>query len=174
MKWLIISSIIVVLTVFVVRIIKVMLKADKDSKQQPPLTTEQPEQTYSPEGPAINLGSASNSIVTDMSSKPIQQDNSSAEYNFDVPENSGFLDELDDEFLDYRAHAKNRSHMRLPDDFDFEGDFADEYIPDSPEFSYIPKHKHSQKKPIKRELNELSTEMKVLMLSDIFDRKFFD
>ena len=163
-KWIIISAVVIIVTVFVIRIIKVMLKAEKDSNNP----QSQPEQTevykeFSAKDTSISTGSGSNSIVTDMSNHPKDEFG------------SAFYDSLDKEFNDYRRHArKPSSNNSFPDGFDFEGDRSDEYIPDSPEFSYIPRRQQSKKKPIKKELNDMSTEMKVLMLSDIFDKKFFD
>jgi hypothetical protein len=170
-KWIIILAIVIIATVFVVRIIKVMLKAEKDSNKKDiasssPETLEtqsaEPEK-FKAEDAAISTGSGTSNIVTDMSERE------------DDDFINAFYDNADTEFNDYSKYArKNRNPYPLPDDFDFEGDRSDEYIPDSPEFSYIPRRQQSKKKPIKKELSDMSTEMKVLMLSDIFDRKFFD
>lgn len=95
--------------------------------------------------------------------------------NFDFA-SSGFTDHEDEEFFDYSRHMRNRK-KRKPVDFDLEGEMADdfEYIPSSPDFSYLHNHRPPKKKPtLEKSLNEMPTELKVLMLSDIFDRKFFD
>lgn len=165
-KWIIISAIVIIVSAFVIRIIKVMLKAEKESNKpaesQPEQIAEYPKE-FDAKDAAISTGSGSSNIVTDMS------EHVNDEFN------SAFYDDLDSEFNDYRRHArKQSSYDPFPEGFDFEGDRSDEYIPDSPEFSYIPRRQPSKKKPIKKELNEMSTEMKVLMLSDIFDKKFFD
>ena len=173
--WVFISALVLVLIIFAIRIILVMLKTEKESKpDKKPQKIE--DKTYTPVNAPINVGSATNSIVTDMSTDAKNLDNVKAEYDFDMPDDNGFLDELDDEFADYRAYARSGSRKTdIPTDFDFDGDRADEYIPDSPEFSYIPPRRNpEQKKPVSTELSEMSTELKVLMLSDIFDRKFFD
>ena len=171
-KWVIIFSVALVVTIFVIRIITVMLKTEKESNQS---EQQKSESDYTPQRASIDVGSASNSIVTDMSANAKNLDNVKAEYDFDMPNNSGFLDDLDPEFIVYSSYARSGKRRKIPDNFDFEGDRADEYIPDSPEFSYIPPRRHkNKKKPVSTELNDMSTELKVLMLSDIFDRKFFD
>lgn len=165
-KWIIISAIVIIVVIFVIRIIKVMLKSEKDSNKPVETNQEQvgePYKEFDAKDTAISTGSGSNNIVTDMS-EHVKDEFGSA-----------FYDSLDNEFNDYRRHArKNSKRNQFPEGFDFEGDRSDEYIPDSPEFSYIPRRQQPKKKPIDKELNELPTEMKVLMLSDIFDRKFFD
>jgi len=171
LKWIILAVGAIVLTVFVVKIIKVMLKTEKESKQP---TTEQdkPESKgeYIPQEVPIDIHSSSAGIVTDMSAKPKTDD----EYNFDMP--SGFTDLADDEFFDYSAHMHSRKgRRRKPVDFDLDGEMADdfEYIPSTPDFSYLNRNRKPKKKPIEKELNDLPTELKVLMLSDIFDKKYF-
>lgn len=170
------ASVIVVATIFVIRIIKVMLKTEKQSK-----STEQPkaEQSaeYVPENTAIDITSSNSNIVTDMSVKP-NNDLSKSTGNYDEMSGNSFLDELDTEFADYSAHLKNRKNKRNStdfSDFDLDGELADdfEYMPNDANFVY-PNRKPptERKKSIDRELNELPTELKVLMLSDIFDRKF--
>ena len=166
-KWIIISAIVIIVTVFVIRIIKVMLRSEKESNKptetKPEEVVSEPYKEFDANSAAISTSSGNSNIVTDMS------DHSKDEFD------SAFYDDLDSEFNDYRRHArKNGSNNSFPDGFDFDGDRSDEYIPDSPEFSYIPRRQQSGKKPIKKELNEMPTELKVLMLSDIFDRKFFD
>ena len=172
-KWVIIFTIALVVVVFVVRIIKVMLKTEKESNK--PVEIEQPkDDEYSPEPSSIKVGSASNTFVADMSTNAKNFDGVKAEYDFNDP-NSNFLDDIDTDFEDYRAYARSGKRRPMPQDFDFEGDSADEYIPDSPEFEYIPQRRNPhKKKKVATELNEMSTELKVLRLSDIFDRKFFD
>ena len=166
-KWIIIAAITIVVTVFVIRIITTMLKAEKHSNKAAETPTTNDAETYKAfdaSNTAISTGSGTNNIVTDMSEH--EKDNFGSQ----------FYDNLDKEFNDYRRHArKNSNQNSFPEGFDFDGDRSDEYIPDSPEFSYIPRRQQqSKKKPVDKELNELSTEMKVLMLSDIFDKKFFD
>lgn len=143
-----------------------MLKTEKDSNkpaETKPEEVSEPYKEFDAKDTAISTGSGTNNIVTDMS------DHSKDEFG------SLFYDDLDSEFNDYRRHARKNSNSNpFPDGFDFEGDRSDEYIPDSPEFSYIPRRQQPKKKPIKKELNDMPTELKVLMLSDIFDRKFFD
>lgn len=163
-KWIIIFAVVLIVAIFVIRILKIMLKAEKDSNK---LDEVQPDNstynTFDANNTSINTGSGSNNIVTDMSN------HSQDEFG------STFYDNQDTEFNDYRRHArKNGKDNSFPEGFDLEGERSDEYIPDSPEFSYIPRRQQPIKKAsIKKELNELSTEMKVLMLSDIFDKKFF-
>lgn len=174
-KWVIIFTIAIIVAIFVIRIIKVMLKTEKDSKNSGKVEQSVEETTYTPADTSIDVGSSSNSIVTDMSADAKNLDNVKAEYDFDMANGNGFLDEIDTEFEDYQKYARGGPRRSLPPDFDFDGDMADEYIPDSPEFSYIPPRRNTRKKKsVSTELNELPTELKVLMLSDIFDRKFFD
>ena len=165
-KWIIIFAIAIIVILFVIRIIKVMLKSEKDSNKPAENNTEEvsePYKEFDAKDSAISTGSGSSNIVTDMS------DHSKDEFG------SAFYDDIDNEFNDYRRHARqNNNRNSFPEGFDFDGDRSDEYIPDSPEFSYIPRRQPSKKKPIDKELNEMPTELKVLMLSDIFDRKFFD
>lgn len=163
-KWIIISAVVIIVSVFVIQIIKVMLKAEKESnKTSETSDTNQSSGSFNAQDAAISTGSSINNIVTDMS-----------EHAKDDYTNT-FYDNADSEFKDYSHHAKkNSNHNSIPEDFDFDGERSDEYIPDSPEFSYIPRRQPPEKKPIERELNDLPTEMKVLMLSDIFDKKTFD
>lgn len=174
-KWVIILLVALVVTIFVVRVIKVMLKTEKESNNPTP-ETKNDDKAYIPEKSSIDVGSATNSIVTDMSADAKNLDNVKAEYDFNDPIDNGFFDEIDADFDDYRKYARSSGgRRRMPDDFDIDGDRADEYIPDSPGFEYIPPRRNQRKKKsISSELNEMSTELKVLMLSDIFDRKHFD
>ena len=180
LKWVLLFVGIFIATVFVIALIKFMLKAEKDSKK---IATEdvvgKPEE-YKPEEAHINIHSASGAIpVTDMSNhydKKSEQDFvNDILADFDKPIDSGFVDNIDDEFADYSNFARNsKGRRRPPIDFDLEGDMADEYIPSSPDFNYLPRRRQPKKQPINKALNEMPTELKVLMLSDIFDRKFFD
>ena len=155
-----------ILILFVVRIIKVMLKTEKESKSNTAITEEKVEE-YKPENSKIDINSSSSAMPTvDFSNKTM-----------DTP--NYFTDNADDEFMDYSQHMHSRGRRRRPklDDLDLDGDMADndfEYIPSSPDFNYLHGRNQKKKKPLKKELNELPTELKVLMLSDIFDRKFFD
>ena len=170
LKWIILAIVLLVVTIFVIRIIKVMLKTEKDSKKSADKVSETKEVEYQPENPIVDLHSSNNTIMTDMS---VKKDEKVSDFNFDMP--SGFTDDVDEDFNDFSAYARGgKGRRRQPVDFDLDGDFADEYIPSSPDFNYLPKRQPKQKKPIATELNELPTELKVLMLSDIFDRKFFD
>ena len=165
-KWIIVSLFVIIVAIFVIRIIMVMLKSEKDSNKPVEVKPEQasePYKEFDAKDSAISTGSGSSNIVTDMS------EHGKDEFN------SSFYDNADNEFNDYRRHARKQTNYDpFPDGFDFEGERSDEYIPDSPEFSYIPRRQPPKKKPIKKELNDMPTELKVLMLSDIFDRKFFD
>ncbi|MFQ6724352.1 MAG: hypothetical protein ACLRFE_03365 [Clostridia bacterium] len=181
LKWIIIA-IVIVLMVFAIMFIKFMLKTEKDSKKQVTEKVE-PAEEYNPETKPVDIHSASSSIpITDMSNK---SNNTKADQDFindimsdfDIPTSNGFIDAVDDEFADYSDFARKSKNMRNSVvDFDLDGDMADEYIPDSPEFSYLPRRqpRSMANKPVDEALNELPTELKVLMLSDIFDRKFFD
>jgi len=174
LKWVIIFIVALVVAIFVIRIIKVMLKTEKESNK-PAQEVKTEEKVYSPESSSIDVGSSTNSIVADMSADAKNLNDVKAEYDFDSPIDNGFFDELDTDFDDYRKYARSGPRRQIPDDFDIDGDRADEYIPDSPEFGYIPpSRRERKKKSISTELNEMSTELKVLMLSDIFDRKYFD
>ena len=155
-----------ILILFVVRIIKVMLKTEKESKTKAD-KIEKKQEEYIPETSKIDINSSSSIMPTvDFSNKPVKTPNY-------------FTDNADDEFMDYSQHMHSRGRRRKPklDDLDLDGDMADkdfEYIPNSLDFSYLHDRNQKKKKPLKKELNELPTELKVLMLSDIFDRKFFD
>lgn len=168
-KWIVLAIILALLTLFVIKIVKVLLKIEKDSNKkdadkEPKLST--PDE-YTPDAPEINTHSSNASVLTDMSAKPSE--------NLDMPKisESGFTDDADDEFLEYSKHMRKKGKRRPTIDFNFEGDMADEdfeYIPDSPDFSYLHNRPKKNKKPTS--LNDLPDEIKVLMLSDIFDRKF--
>lgn len=184
-KWIALGAIILIATVFVIKIIKTMLKIEKQSNKKGKADKESakdiataPKEEYVPEKGAIDLNSSSNTIMTDMS-----VDSGLKEDGQDYYQPSGFTDSVDDEFKDYSAHARKHSKGRrrqAPDDFDLDGDFADEftedipYIPASPEFGYLRGGSKPKRQPLKKELQDMPTELKVLMLSDIFDRKFFD
>ncbi len=177
LKWILLVVGIVISTIFVIALIKFMLKAEKDSKN---ITTEdvvgKPKE-YEPEdnnNAPVSVHSASAAIpVTDMSKKDEQDFVNDIMADFDGP--SGFVDDIDDEFADFSDFAHKSKGIRRPQiDFDLDGDMADEYIPSSPDFNYLPRRRQSKKQPIDKALNNLPTELKVLMLSDIFDRKFFD
>ena len=148
-----------------------MLKTEKDSNKSMSVSESGAKEVeYQPENSAIDLHSSNATIMTDMS---VKTDEKSPNFDFDMP--STFTDDIDEDFNDFSAYARGgKGRRRQPVDFDLDGDFADEYIPLSPDFNYLPKRQPKQKKPIATELNELPTELKVLMLSDIFDRKFFD
>ena len=182
LKWVLLIVGLTIATIFVVAFIKFMVKTEKDSKKSDKSEKEETVvDEYKPEERHIDIHSASSAIpITDMS----KHDDAKAEHDFindimadfDTPISSGgFMDDMDDEFADYSKFAHNsKGRRRKPIDFDLDGDMADEYIPSSPDFSYLPKRQKQKKQPINKALNELPTELKVLMLSDIFDRKFFD
>ena len=183
-KWIALGAGILIATVFVIKIIKTMLKIEKQSNKKDKASKESAKdepnvkEEYVPEKGGIDLTSSSNTIMTDMS-----VDSSIKDDDQDYYQPSGFTDSVDEEFNDYSAHARKHSKGRRrkpPVDFDLDGDFADEftddipYIPASPEFGYLRGEGKRKKQPLKKELQDLPTELKVLMLSDIFDRKFFD
>ena len=161
LKWIVLSLGLIAAIIFTVALLKFMLKTEKDSKNKPDESDNVKQEEYQTEDSHINIHSATGGIpVTDMSA---------------AITGAGFTDKLDDEFDEFSEFARNyRGRRRKPIDFDLDGDFADEYIPDSPDFSYIPRQsKTRSNKSVATSLNELPTELKVLMLSDIFDRKFF-
>ena len=181
-KWIALGAGILIATVFVIKIIKTMLKIEKQSNKKDKASKESAKdapikEEYVPEKGAIDLTSSSNTIMTDMS-----VDSSIKDDEQDYYKPSGFTDSVDDEFKDYSTHVRKHSkgRRRKPVDFDLDGEFADEftddipYIPASPEFGYLRGEGKRKKQPLKKELQDLPTELKVLMLSDIFDRKFFD
>ncbi len=174
-KWVLLAVGLLIATIFVILFIKFMLKIEKADKKSSEAPVEQ-EEEYQPQDAHIDIHSASAGVpVTDMSSN--DEYKSPSGVIDDVPDlpmpSSGFMDDLDDDFADFSNFAHNsKGRRRKPVDFDLDGDLADEYIPDSPEFSYLPKRQPKKRRPLSTELNELPTELKVLMLSDIFDRKF--
>lgn len=184
LKWIIIGAIALLVTVLVIRIIKVMLHTEKQAKQEETKSVEPPAE-YTPEQAPVDLHASSSTIS--LSDMPEQNVDNASEYKpldnelmNEAIEDTGFSDNIDDEFADYRRHARNRrGRRRMPVDIDLEGDMADEdfeYVPDSPEFNYLQPRRREPKKnkpTIKQSLNDMPTELKVLMLSDIFDRKFF-
>jgi len=152
-----------------------MLKIEKNSNKHSKDDSNDNAENYEPQKP-IDLNSSTATIVTDMSNKPKELTEVKDEEIYGMP--SGFDDKIDNEFSDYSKHTHNRNgRRRIPDDFDLEGDLADifedksEYLPASPQFSYL-RDRKQQKQPLKKELQDMPTELKVLMLSDIFDRKF--
>ncbi len=172
LKWIIFASIALIVVVLVIKIIKVMLKTEKESKQKEAAEPIK-EEEYKPEQVPADMRSSSAGIVTDMSNNV--NDNNDTEYDFDM---SGFSDHDDEEFFDYSSHMhnhKNRKRKNMPD-VDLDGEFADDFEYQPTNFDYLTREprRQNKKKPVSTELNELSTELKVLMLSDIFDRKFFD
>ena len=177
-KWVLLAVGVLLATIFVVLFIKYMLRTEKESKTSTEQKAETVEEEYKPQN-HVDIHSASAGVpVTDMSAKPIDEYKPHSDVIDDVPDlpmppYSGFSDDLDSDFADFSDFAhKSKGRRRKPIDFDLDGDLADEYIPDSPEFSYLPKRQPQKRKPLSTELNELPTELKVLMLSDIFDRKF--
>ena len=109
---------------------------------------------------------------------PQQQEKAEAITDF-VGENlrisdTGFTDHTDEEFFDYSEHMRNRTNQQSPN-FDIEGDFADNfnYEPSGPQFEFL--HQQTSKpkpKKLNETLNELPDEIKALMVSGLFDRKF--
>ena len=181
-KWIALAVGLLIASIFVIRLFKTMLKIEKDnnkkdktSKEVAQNTTPVENEEYRPEKSSINLNSSNNTIMTDMSIDGNIKDDGKDYYK-----PSGFADSVDNEFKDYSNHARNRKgRRRKPVDFDLDGEFADDfednstYIPASSEFGYLNGGK-SKRQPLKKELQNMPTELKVLMLSDIFDRKFFD
>ncbi len=155
-KWLVIGATVLIVLVVAIRILKVMLHTEKASK---PIDKDEPEEEYIPiKEDEVDLA-------------PPQIPNEIENLS------NGFGDSLDDEFSDYSKYAHNRKPS-APIDFDLEGDYADdefEYIPNRPDLDFFPQRrvKKKQKPTIEQSLNDMPTELKVLMLSDIFDRKFF-
>lgn len=175
-KWLILGICAIIATIFVIIIIKIMLKTEKDSNKRQTSETPKKDEVYSPKEIAVDTHSdVMNTPVADFSNEPSKLQHSSDLLD-DVPDMpfGQFTDDLDDDFLDYSKFAHNSKGRRRkpPMDFDLDGDLADEYIPDSPEFSYIPRRRKSSTKEEPVSINDLPTEIKVLMLSDIFDKKF--
>ena len=144
-KWVALVIGVIVATIFVIRVIKVMLKTEKESKKAEESTKVESQAEYVPQDAPIEIHSSSNSIVTDMSVKP-----QSTTLN-EMPNisNSGFSDFADDEFMDYSSHMhKSKGRRRKPIDFDLDGEMADnfEYMPSSPEFGYLGNYKQTRKK----------------------------
>ena len=177
LKWVLLAVGLLIATIFVILFIKFMLKTEKEDKKSSEQSTETEQEEYQPQDAHVDIHSASGGVpLTDMSSNLVEEQKSSDLID-DVPDlpmpSGGFMDDLDSDFADFSDFAhKSKGRRRKPIDFDLDGDLADEYIPDSPEFSYLPKRQPQKRKPLSTELNELPTELKVLMLSDIFDRKF--
>ena len=169
-KWAIIFAVAGIVTLLAIRIIKVMIKSEKDSKKSDKPATEEKAEEYVPQSTSSNVSASDSAMpMADFNNEP-KKDSSQDNY---------FTDHADDEFFDYSNHMHSRGRRRKPkfDDIDLDGDMADdgfEYMPSTPEFGYLQDRELKRKKPLKKELNELPTELKVLMLSDIFDRKFFD
>ena len=174
LKWVIFGVVGLLVVVFAIKVIRTMLKIEKQDKQSTKEEVQQQEE-YIPEEVPIDVHSSSAGIVADMSTKTSENENT-AEYDFNSM--TGFSDHDDEEFFDYSAHVRNHKGRRRPKqmDFDLEGDLADDFEYQPSNFGYLnpQMRKSNKKKPVSTELNELSTELKVLMLSDIFDRKFFD
>ena len=168
LKLIILIVAVTVVIEFAIKLLKKIFKSNKKSKKEQPTKEEVKQEEYVPQGAEMDLHSSDATVMTDMSSKG-KMDNVS---------DTGFYDFADDEFMDYSKYARGGKRSSMPDfDFDLDGDVADDdfYMPSSPDFSYVKNLRPTtRKKEVKAELNELSTELKVLMLSDIFDRKFFD
>lgn len=150
-----------------------MLKVEKASNKADKVEEKgKTAEEYTPLDAQIDVHSSNASIVTDMSNN-----GKSVDGGYDM-QDSIFKDSIDDEFEDYSRFARGGKANKYypPIDFDLDGEFADdlEYIPDSPDFSYLHHRKKKEKKPLNKSLNELPDEIKAIMLSDIFDRKFFD
>ena len=184
MIWIALIVGVVLVTFVAIRIIKVMLKTEKESNK-PTENKSQSSEDYHPDKTAIDISSSSASgPVVDFTTpaKPQGAINTDFDdlFSDDISNMAGvgFDDKADDEFADFSHHMHTRKgRRRKPIDFDLDGDMADsdfEYIPGATDFSYLNKRQPKPKKPLSNELNELPTELKVLMLSDIFDRKFFD
>ena len=176
-KWVLLVAGITIVSIFVIAIIKFMLKTEKDSKKE--VNSEDVVKEYNSYEQAIDIHSASAPIpVTDMSSHNDKKDEqdfiNDIMADFDGPVD-GFADDVDSEFADFSEFAhKSKGRRRTSVDFDLDGEMADEYIPSSSDFEYLPRRQKPKKQPLNKALNDLPTELKVLMLSDIFDRKFFD
>lgn len=139
----------VVLLVFGIKLIKTMLSIEKKSKQTPPQQSE-------------------SAVVEEYhpADKPVKD-----EQNKELA-----TDHVDEDFFDYSSHVRNRNPKPYVPDFDFEGDFADdfEYTPSSPEFNYTSRHvkPKQDEKSLADNLLDMPEALKVLMLSDIFDKLF--
>lgn len=188
LKWIIIGAVAVLTTILVIRIIRVMLHIERQDKQgnQAEVKPAEPVGEYAPEQAPIDVRSSSSGISLSDLPEAATTNVEGEEYQpldnvyEDTSMDTGFMDDVDDEFADYRRHARSRGRRRgMPADIDLDRDLADEdfeYIPDSPDFSYLEHRRREPKKPtptLKESLNDMPTELKVLMLSDIFDRKFF-
>ena len=185
LKWVILASVVGIVILLSVRIIKVMWKSEKDSKEVKSVEqTENNNANYVPQAlesdevdGEIKKKSIDDFLVTDFA-KGTNSDNEFEDYDFARSRTSdgGFTDFNDDEFIDYSNHMRNGKSRPTPEDFDLDGDSADEefeYIPNAPDFSYLQNRRQkAQKKTLEKSLNELSDEMKVLMISNLFDTKF--
>lgn len=139
-----------VLLVFGIKLIRTLLKIEKKSNK----TTPEPE----PE-------------IKEEEYKPVETP-APADENTIQP----LTDHTDDDFFDYSSHIRNRKSQSYMPDFDLDGDFADdfEYTPSSPEFNYTNRHTKpkTEEKTLADNLLDMPEALKVLMLSDIFDKLF--
>lgn len=144
-----------IVAVFGVKIIRTMLHIEKKSNQDNS-TKDEPivKEEYHPQ----------NEIVKENEGKEISPDVQT--------------DHQDDEFFDYSGYMRNKPSKRsIPENMDLSGDFADdfEYVPSSMDngfFNRNPKPKKKDDNTLAQNLQELPQELKVLMLSDIFDKLF--
>lgn len=140
----------IILLVFGVKVIKVLLSIEKKSNATPPPEPIK-EEEYTP---------------TEQPAEP-----TNTEVKPDL-----VTDHADDDFFDYSSHIRNRKPKSHTPDFDLDGEFADdfEYTPSSPELNYT--YRHTKPKPSENTLADNLLDMpealKVLMLSDIFDKLF--
>lgn len=143
----IVGSLIVLL--FGIKVIRTLLKIEKKSNQPTPEPQPEPKvEEYQP---------------TDET-PPIEE----------TPHT--LTDHTDDDFFDYSSHIRNRKPAPHTPEFDLDGDFADdfEYTPSSPEFNYTNRHikPNTDEKSLADNLLDMPEALKVLMLSDIFDKLF--
>ena len=187
LKWILLASVGIVVLVIAFRIIRVMWKSEKSSKNnaKSPVESENTTlQEYVPMTQEIKESSKDlkdkqeADFLTDFTKDSLNDINNGLDNDFYETKlsDSGFGDSNDDEFADYSNHMRNRTRSDLPKDFDIEGDKADddfEYVPSSPEFSYLHTHQQqSKQKTLEKSLNELPNEIKALMISNLFDTKF--
>lgn len=180
-KWVVLLAVAGIIILLAVRIIKVMWKSERDSEtNQSSQANGETTGSYVPaksneSNDEIKKAKQDDFLVADFT-KYSSGNNDFGEHDFvkSKTSDSGFSDFDDDEFLDYSNHMRNRKIRDIPEDFDLDGENADddfEYIPSSPDFSYLQNQK-PKKNTLKRSLNGLSDEMKVLMISNLFDTKF--
>lgn len=184
--WIIIAAGALLIALIVVKIIKAMLKAEKESnKQQTNKQESENNNLNTPEldidKPIVEDSSSNIDTSVDTNSPEISKEDWE-EFNAKMREfdslmaDGGFTDHEDEEFFDYSKHLRNRkNNVKPPVQMDLEGDLADNFVyePSAPELSYLNTHRQRNiKKSTKTSLNNLPDEIKVLMISNLFDKKF--